>query len=178
MTRLKNYLVNKHLLLIFILYFSLRLTNLTLLPIFNDEAIYLDWGWRETHIPGALYYSLYDGKQPLLMWLFGISETIFIDPLFAGRIISVFTGAFTLLGLYLITKILFNKKAAVISALLYIFVPIFMFFDRQALMESAIAAVGVISCYFLVRTADTNAQKYSYWLGIILGIGFFIKSSG
>src|SRR3989344_8880884 len=121
MTRFKNYLVNhKHFLLILALYFLLRLTNLTLLPIFNDEAVYLDWGWRETHIPDALYYSLYDGKQPLLMWFFGISETIFTDPLFAGRIISVLTGAFTLLGIYLLAKILFNKKVAVISALLYI----------------------------------------------------------
>ena len=37
-------------------YVLFRLSNLTLLPIFNDEAIYLDWGWRETHSAGNLYY--------------------------------------------------------------------------------------------------------------------------
>lgn len=150
---------------------------MTILPIFNDEAIYLDWGWRETHFPGGLYYSLYDGKQPLLMWIFGISESIFSDPLFAGRIVSVLTGFLTLSGIYLISETLFNKKAAIISALLYIPIPIFMFFDRQALMESAIAAVGILSCYFLLKFISTNVQKYAYCSGLFLGLGYFVKSS-
>lgn len=168
---------HKYFLLILAFYFLLRLTNLTLLPIFNDEAIYLDWGWREIHYPGALYYSLYDSKQPLLMWLFGIAESIFSDPLFAGRVVSVLFGAFTLLGIYLVAKYLFNRKVAIISALFYIFVPIFVFFDRQALMESSMATIGVWSSYFLIKLASTKSQKYACFLGIILGAGFFIKSS-
>jgi len=64
--------VDKPLLFIILFYFLLRLPKLTLIPIFNDEAIYLDWGWREIHGGASLFYSLYDGKQPLLMWVFGI----------------------------------------------------------------------------------------------------------
>lgn len=174
----KGYLgKHKYFIILLALYFLVRLINLTLLPIFNDEAIYLDWGWRETHFPGDRYYSLYDGKQPLLMWLFGIAESIFSDPLFAGRVVSVIFGAFTLLGIYLLAKNLFNKNVAVISTLLYILVPIFVFYDRQALMESAIATIGVLSCYFLIKLAGTQAKKHACYSGIILGVGFFIKSS-
>ena len=179
MTRFNKYLFNqKSLLVLLALYFLLRLTNLTLLPIFNDEAGYLDWGWRETHIPGALYYSLYDAKQPLLLWIFGVSEIVFTDPLFAGRIVSVIFGAFLLLAIYLLAKILFNKKVAVISSILYIFVPIFVFFDRQALMESSIGAIGALSSYFFMMLLTTHAKRYAYYSGILLGLGFFIKSSG
>ncbi len=165
------------LLLLIIVYSLIRIINLTLLPIFNDEAIYLDWGWRETHIPGMLYYSMYDSKPPFLMWFFGIFETIFTDPLFAGRLVSVFVGIFTLSGIYLIAKTYFNKNIALLSSLLYIFIPIFSFFDRQALMESAIAAINVWAYYFAVKVWTTNKQHYAYFLGLILGIGFCIKYS-
>jgi 4-amino-4-deoxy-L-arabinose transferase-like glycosyltransferase len=169
--------MSKILLLLFVLYFSIRLIHLTVLPIFNDEAIYLDWGWRETHTPGLLYYSLYDSKPPLLMWLFGISESFFVDPLFAGRFISVLMGALTLLGIYRISRAYFNKQTAILASLVYIIVPLFVFFDRQALMESAIGAVGVWTCYNLLLMWETKKEKYAYSIGVLLGLGFFIKFS-
>ena len=101
---------NKYLIALCIFYFVIRVINLTKLPIFNDESIYLDWGFRETHNPGFLYYSLYDAKQPLLMWIFGLFETIFSDPLFAGKLVSVLTGFITLLGLYKLSIEIFSKK--------------------------------------------------------------------
>lgn len=162
---------------ILVTYFSSRVINLTLIPIFNDEAIYLDWGWRETHVPGLLYYSLYDNKQPLLMWFFGMFESIFPDPLFAGRLVSVICGAITLGGIYRLAKELYGYRAAFIASLFYITIPIFVMFDRLALMESAISAVGVWSLYFLIRFYITNRPHFMVLLGIALGVGFFIKSS-
>lgn len=167
----------KWLLLILCTYLIFRLVNLTLLPIFNDESIYLDWGWREAHIPGYLYYSLYDSKQPLLMWFFGMFQQFLSNPLFAGRLVSVIAGIFTLLGIYYFCRKYFNQKTAVISSLLYVFVPIFSFYDRLALMESAIGACGIWSAILFVEFVNKHNLKNSILLGLILGIGFFIKSS-
>lgn len=172
--KLTNY---KYIILISILYFAFRVVNLTKLPIFNDEAIYLDWGWRMTHIPANLYYSLYDGKQPFLMWIFGIFESLLPDPLFAGRLVSALAGAITLSGIYCICIKFFNKKIAYLATLLYIITPLFSFYDRQALMESSITSVNIWSCYFFLRLMENPIRKYAVWLGAILGIGFFIKSS-
>lgn len=169
---------HKLLLLLTLFYFIFRLINLTLLPIFNDEAIYLDWGWRETHRAGFLYYSLYDAKQPFLMWIFGIAESILSDPLFAGRLVSVFAGFLTFCGLYKIGKDYFNQKVGLIASLFYIIIPLFSFYDRQALMESAIGAVGAWSFYFLSKSLiNEKSIKFPLILGVVLGIGFFIKSS-
>ncbi len=158
-------------------YFISRLINLTVLPIFNDEAIYLHWGWIETHIPNQLFYSLFDAKQPMLIWIFGWAQNIFSDPLWAGRIISVIFGYLTMVGLYLIGKSLFNKRTATMAELLYCFIPLFFLYDRQALMESAIAACGVWSFYWLMALWKTNNTRYAVYLGLVLGCGFFIKSS-
>ncbi len=177
MDRLHLLKQNYPILFVILFYFTLRLINLTIIPIFNDEAIYLDWGWRETHVPGYLFYSLYDAKQPLLMWLFGIFQIFFTDPLFAGRSISVLTGFASLLGIYFLSREVFDRKIALLTCFLYVITPIFSFFDRQALMESAITTVGIWFCYMLFRFYKTHKMKYSVYSGIILGIGFFIKSS-
>ncbi len=176
--KLKHYIYyNRYFILLITGYFFIRLINLLGFPIFNDEAIYLDWGWRETHTPGHLYYSLYDAKQPLLMWVFGITQQVFSDPLFAGRIVSVFTGFLTLLGIYKISQKLFDTKTAFLASIFYAVIPIFSFFDRQALMESSISAVGIWAGYFLIKLTQEKNYRYAVTLGIIFGIGFFIKSS-
>lgn len=167
---------NKYLLFLILLYFLLRFINLTIIPIFNDEAIYLDWGWRELH-KNVPFYSLLDAKQPFLMWLFGISEGIFKDQLFAGRLVSVIAGFFTLLGLYRLGKETFNEKVGLISALLYIVIPLFSFFDRQALMESAVGATGVWIVYLFLKLLKKHSMKIALALGVVVGIGFFIKST-
>ncbi len=176
--KLFNFIINnKYLLLLSVFYFFLRIINLTNFPIFNDEAIYLDWGWRETHTPGFLYYSLYDAKQPLLMWIFGIAQEILSNPLFAGRIVSVLAGFMTLIGIYKISKKLFDTKTALVAMLFYTIIPLFSFYDRQALMESSISAVGIWAGYYLILFSEKKLYRYSIILGLILGIGFFIKSS-
>ena len=157
------------------IYLLTRLINLTKLPIFNDEAIYLDWGWKSLHTSAGLFYSLYDAKPPFLMWIFGIFESIAGSPLFMGRLVSVLAGLLTLIGIYKIAKSLEGSKVALLSSALYIVIPLFAFFDRQALMESAIAATGVWSFYFLLQILETKKDKYSIYLGVALGIGIFIK---
>src|SRR5262249_32402983 len=129
-------------LLLFIGFIALRLFNLTGLPIFNDEAIYLDWGWRMLLILHDPFYSLYDAKPPLVLLLFGVAQTIFTSQLFAGRFVSVLFGLGTVDGLYLVGKHLGGKHLGLLSALLYVVIPLFTFFDRQALLESALCCVS------------------------------------
>lgn len=162
---------------ILITYFSLHMTNLTLLPIFNDESIYLDWAWTMTHIPGHLYDSLLDAKQPLMFWIFGIFENFFADPLIAGRLTSVFIGAVTALGIYRVTSRLLDDYSAIIATLLYSIIPIFVFYNRQALMEAGIACIGVWSLNALLNLIQNPTVRNGIILGVILGLGFLIKTS-
>ena len=64
-----------------------RLTKLTLIPIFTDEAIYLRWAQIALGDPRWRFISLIDGKQPLLIWLFLPFVKYISDPLVAGRIV-------------------------------------------------------------------------------------------
>jgi len=163
--------------LLLTLIFSLsRLINLLLLPIFNDEAIYLDWGWREIHT-SLHFYSLYDSKPPLLLWIFGFLESVLPDPLLAGRLVSVAAGFLMALGIWKISRLIFDKKTAFLSFILYCITPIFLFYDRQALMETAVATAGVWSFYSFLLYINTRKLRYTVLTGALLGIGFWIKYS-
>lgn len=163
------------LLLLLLLFLATRLINLTLLPIFSDEANYLDWGWRGLH--GVPFHSLYDAKQPLLMWLFGLGEEIFPDPLFGARFVSTLTGLASILAVYALAVRLFDKTTAYLSVLFYTFIPFFIFFDRQALMESSLTAVGLWTFYFLLKFFSRPRLLPALVIGVLLGLGFFIKTS-
>ncbi|PIV70919.1 hypothetical protein COW57_02575, partial [Candidatus Roizmanbacteria bacterium CG17_big_fil_post_rev_8_21_14_2_50_39_7] len=51
-----------------LLYFATRLYNIKLLPIFNDEGIYIHWAKAAWHDASWRFISLTDGKQPLQTW--------------------------------------------------------------------------------------------------------------
>lgn len=159
------------------IYFVSHLTNLTRIPIFNDEAIYLDWAWINTRLPGHLFDSLFDSKQPLLFWIWGIFERIFADPLFAGRLVAVFFGALTLSGVYTLARKLSGQNTALLAAGLYTVIPIFVFYNRLALMEAAVAAVGIWGGYFLLKLMDRPNLVNGFKLGAVMAWGFLIKSS-
>lgn len=174
----KNVIIpHRVIIIISIIYLSLHVINLTLLPIFNDESIYLDWGWSHTHMPGQLYDALIDAKQPLMIWLLGLFQNFFGDPLFAGRFVSVLFGLIIMLGVFTLSKKIANTQVGVIAALVYSIIPIFVFYNRQALFEAAVASIGIWSCIALINIVRSPSTKNSIRLGIILGIGFFIKSS-
>ena len=90
-------IVGVFLLALTLLYLLTRLINLTNLPVFADEAIYIRWAQVMRSEPSLRFLPLSDGKQPLFMWLIIPALKIFSDPLFAGRMISLGSG---LLGLF------------------------------------------------------------------------------
>lgn len=112
------------------------------------------------------------------MWLFGLFAKVFPDPFLGGRLVSVLTGGLTLWGIYKLSKEYFSLKVAYLASFLYILSPLFLFFDRQALMESALVAVGVWSFYFLKKLIDTESFLYALSLGIVWGIGLWLKLTG
>ena len=54
---------------IIIVFFLFRLINLTILPIFADEAIYIRWSQVMKAEPTLRFLPLSDGKQPLFVWI-------------------------------------------------------------------------------------------------------------
>lgn len=165
-------------LLITILYFGLRLPNLTLQPIFADEAIYIRWAQIMKAEPTLRFISLTDGKTPLFMWLMIPFFKIFNDPLFAGRFLSVLSGYVTLIGAVFLGWRFFNRSTALWSGFLIAVTPFVVFFDRMALVDSMLAAFSIWSLIFALILVRIPRLDLSMILGYLLGGGLLTKTPG
>lgn len=163
--------------LIILLFFALRVYNLLSLPIFTDEAIYIHWSrlaWKDA---SWRFVSLTDGKQPLHTWGMIPFLKIFADPLFAGRLFSVFTGLFTLAGVFVLLFYLWGKKAAYIGSLIYILTPYYIFFDRMALIDSAVNGFAVWTLLFSLILIKHIRLDMAILFGLLAGVGSLAKST-
>lgn len=159
-------------------YFLLRIPNLTLQPIFADEAIYIRWAQVMRAEPTLRFISMQDGKTPLFMWAMIPTFKIFEDPLFAGRFLSVTSGFFTLLGVYFLSKKIFNKQTAFWASLLYVITPYIVFFDRMALVDAMLSAFSIWIIYFAIWLSKTLRLDMAMILGYLLGGAVLTKTSG
>lgn len=162
---------------VFVIAFFLRLYNLTRLPIFVDEAIYVRWAQVMKAESTLRFLPLSDGKQPLYMWSVIPFLKVFSDPLFAGRFVSVITGMATLIGVAYLSYLLFrSKKITLISAFLYAISPYSVFFDRMALADSMLSMFGIWSVIFAVLVIRTMRVDLAMILGFSLGGSLLTKS--
>lgn len=120
---------------------------------------------------------MYDGKQPLLIWLTGLSSLIFQNPVIAGRLISLISGLFSVSGIYLIGKTFRSEKTGIIAAGLYCISPFFLVYDSLVLMDGLLLALNIWSVYFVFKTAKTRNLLYAVFAGILTGLGLLTKTS-
>ncbi len=163
-----------------VFYFISRLVNLTKLPIFTDEAIYIRWSQIGSRDASWRFISLVDGKQPLFTWIMMVYlKIIKLDPLVVGRFVSVTAGFASLVGIWLLTKELFKKNGiAFIAAFLYIVSPFSLMYDRLALYESLVSAFYIWNLYLAVVLVKNPRLDLAMIMGLTLGAGMLNKSSG
>lgn len=163
--------------LVLLLGLLLRVINLTILPVFADEAIYIRWAQVMRAESTLRFLPLSDGKQPLFMWVVIPFLKLFSDPLVAGRLVSVFTGLGTLTGVGVLSYLLFrSKKAALITSLFYAVSPFALFFDRMALVDSMLAMFGVWTAILVYLTIKHVRLDMAMLAGFSLGGAALTKS--
>lgn len=167
------------LVLLALAYFLLRLYQIMSLPIFTDEAIYTRWSQIARLDASWRFISLVDGKQPLFIWLDMILIRVIHDPLLSGRLISVFAGFATMVGLFFLGREIFkNRWIGILSAFLYLIFPFALVYDRMALYDSLVGTFAVWSFYFEILLIGRLRLDTSLILGMVLGGGILTKTSG
>lgn len=161
------------------LYLATRLVNLDQFPIFTDEGIYIRWAKVAQLDPNWRFISLTDGKQPLHTW--GMMPFIKLFPdnlLLAGRLFSVLSGLVALSGMMATAAYMYGKKqAAYVAAILYIATPMFLFYDRLALADSAVNAGAIWVLFGSLVLVRTLRLDVALLLGMAGGVALLAKSS-
>ncbi len=161
------------------LYFLTRFYRIMSLPIFTDEAIYVRWSQIAKQDASWRFISLTDGKQPMFVWIAMNLMRFVKDPLLASRLVSVFAGFFSMIGLFLLGREIFkNRFIGFISSMLYLVFPFALVYDRMALYDSLVGMFAVWSLYFEIILVRKLKPDMSFVLGMILGGGILTKTSG
>lgn len=170
----------KFILILFVLVglsLTIRLINLTKIPVFADEAIYVRWSQVMRAEQTLRFLPLSDGKQPLFMWLVIPFFKIFSDPLFAGRFVSILSGVGTLLGIMTLSYLLFrNRTITVVASLFYALSPFTFFFDRLALADSLLSMFGIWTFIFAYLGVNKQRLDFAMLAGFALGGAWLTKS--
>lgn len=160
------------------IYFVTRLVNLTDLPIFTDEAIYLRWSQIGSYDAAWRFIPLTDGKPPLFHWIVMGTIRVFSDPLFAGRIVSVASGFISLIFTWALAYVLFAKKStAHVTGWLYVISPFMLVYDRLAIVDSMLTTFSILSLLLAVLLVKHRRLDLSLLLGGALGAGFLTKTT-
>src|SRR3989344_5798118 len=155
---------------ILFLAFAIRIINLTIIPVFGDEAIYVRWAQVMRTDATLRFLPLSDGKQPLFMWLIIPFTKFLSDPLVAGRIVSVFSGMGTLIGVFALSYLLFSSyRLSLIASFIYAISPFTVFFDRLALADSLLTFFGIWTYIFTILAVKKLRLDYSMLAGFTLG---------
>ncbi len=156
---------------------GIRLYNLTILPIFADEAIYIRWSQVMAAEPTLRFLPLSDGKQPMFMWVLMFIVNHISDPLVAGRLVSLLSGVGSVVAIFMLSQILFNnKKVSLASALLWAISPFSVFFDRMALVDAMLALFTVMTYLFAALMAKGKRIDAAIMAGVFLGLTSLTKS--
>ena len=148
-------------------------------PIFGDEAIYIRWAQVMKAEPTLRFLPMSDGKQPLYMWVLMFLLKPTIDPLLLGRSLSMISGLFTLIGIFVLTNILFkSKKISLLASLFYAVSPFAVFFDSMALVDSMLSMFGIWTVIFAITAVKYMRVDFSMLAGFSLGGALLTKSPG
>lgn len=161
-----------------LLYFFTRLYNIMELPLFTDEAIYTRWSQIARFDANWRFISLTDGKQPSFVWINMIFMKFIEDPLLSGRLVSVVSGFFGMVGMFFLGREIFKRqKAGLIAAFIYVVFPFTLVYDKMALYDSLVVAGVVWGLLFQVLLVRRRRLDIALILGFIIGFGVLTKSS-
>lgn len=161
-----------------IIYFFTRIYNIMELPLFTDEAIYTRWSQIARFDANWRFISLTDGKQPSFVWINMIFMKFIEDPLLAGRLVSVVSGFFGMVGMFFLGREIFKRqKAGLIAAFIYVVFPFTLVYDKMALYDSLVSASVIWGLLFQVLLVRKRRLDIALILGFIIGFGVLTKSS-
>lgn len=115
-------------------------------------------------------------RGPLYPLFLALIYLVFGENLFAVQVIQSVLGALTCFIIYLIAKNIFDKKTAVISAIIFALYPLFLWYTARIWVETLFIFLLSILVLWLIKFMRYPSNTKALELGIMLGIINLCKS--
>jgi len=159
-------------LLLGLAYLATRCINLTRLPLFVDEGVYL-W-WAENILKGDFLRGMGEGR-PLEGWLIALPLSLHLGPALASRLVHVLSGMMGLMTTCCVANRLLDRRVALLAGVLYVSLPYLLFFERLATPDALLATLGILSVLLAVEMLRGD-WRLAVVTGITLVLAVLAKS--
>ncbi len=158
--------------LLLLLFFGTRIIALDALPLHNDEGLHLT---RAVEVwNGHPFYDIEDGKV-INVWVMALFYPR-SDPVFAGRIATVFVGLLGLAGGITLGRLASRRRAGgLLAGLFWVCGPYLFFFERMALAD--IESGATIVLLTLIMLPGLRLPRRNLWAGVALAAAILFKVS-
>jgi outer membrane protein assembly factor BamB len=147
-----------------------------------DEQTYSQWAFYMNKsgdylVPCAYgHTNFWIAKPPLYMWLMALSYQLFGYSNFSTRLISPIFAVLTLIIVYYLGKMLFNRKTGLASSLVLGTFETFFIFAKHAMTDVMFVFFIVTSIYFmLVSDKGKKVNQYALLSGVFFGLALLTK---
>jgi hypothetical protein len=164
-------------LFLYALYLPTRLYALVLLPIFLDETLHARWSLliSEGRKP---WWKPWEWGRALTIWIGALVSPWAHDLLWANRLVSVLLGALTLWACAEIGRRLFDARVGFVAGVFYVFCPFTLFYDRLALADACLSALGALTLLFSIRMVAESRASFAILAGVAMALAVYAKAPG
>lgn len=121
-----------------------------------------------------LFYPENNGREGLIMWLIALSFWIFGVSIWSLKIVAAIFGILTVLGLFFLTKELFNNENLGLLASFFLATSFsHALFSRIGFRAILLPFILVFSFYFLFKGLRKRKIRDFIIAGIFFGLGFY-----
>ncbi len=140
-----------------------------------DEGIYLTAAWLNS-AGKTPYVDFFFMKPPGIVFSLSAWFSLFGAALFNARALMVVVSLATMLGVFFLSKKMFNQPAAIFSALFFVFwaVP---FSAYWAILDPFLALIAVFSALFLYLFLTERKGWQLFLFGFLLGLAVVFKQT-
>lgn len=133
--------------------------------LFHGYGFVLEPGSSPTLLRGPLY--------PLFLVF---TYSVFGENLHSVQFMHSLLGALTCFIIYLIAKVIFDRKTAILSAIIFTFYPLFIWYTARIWAETLLTFLLSVLMLYLIIFLKSPSRLKAFILGLILGIINLCKS--
>ena len=153
--------------LVFIIIISIVLRSFFLHPTFSDENFYFNVG--KNILQGKIpYKDFFFSHPPLQVYTLVLFFKLFGTSFMVGKALTLITSSVCVFFLFLISKELYDKKTAFVTALIFLLTPVFLVFSTMGYGMWETMFLVLFSTYLLTK----NRQKLG---GITFSIAILFR---
>ena len=126
---------------------------------------------------GLLPVADFGSRQPFYVFMLSVFLKIFGMSYLAGRLLPIVSSLGIGWMLYLIGRRMFDSTVGLISAAIYLFLPLTIIWAPVVKTEPLAVFLGCIAVYFLVLSLDSGIRRGTWMIpsGIFAALAFYVR---